>query len=229
MRDVPENKLKEYFQAELGQGGAADDGLSFSLIPDNVTAFTNYTERITSGSSKFPANIPLLTGTNTNEGAAVIPFNFSGYKTATEIPTNLKPIANGFGLNLQCTTLKENRMRSEAGARTFQYLYAGNFTNISPLPWLGAYHTAELPLIFGTHETEGPSTKFERKVSERMQDLYLRFASDPVHGLEKDGWPATQAQVGRSKLVKWAGNGKVEQIVGAKTLIDECTRNGFAV
>ncbi|KAF5234653.1 hypothetical protein FANTH_12005 [Fusarium anthophilum] len=229
MRGVPEHMLKEYLQAELGQGGAADDGLGFSLIPDNVTAFTNYTERITAGSSKFPANIPLLIGTNTNEGAAVIPFNFSGYKTATEIPANLKPIANGFGLNLQCTTLKENRMRSGAGARTFQYLYAGNFTNISPLPWLGAYHTAELPLIFGTHEIKGPSTKFERKVSERMQDLYLRFANDPVHGLEKDGWPAIQAQLGRSKLVKWAGNGKVEQIVGAKTLIDECTRNRFAV
>ncbi|KAF5623491.1 triacylglycerol lipase V [Fusarium sp. NRRL 25303] len=229
MRGVPEHKLKEYLQAEIGQGGAADDGLSFSLIPDNTTAFTNYTERITTGSSKFPATIPLLIGTNTNEGAAVIPYNFPGYETATEIPANLKPIANGFGLNLQCTTLKENRLRSEAGARTFQYLYAGNFTNVSPLPWLGAYHTAELPLIFGTHGIEGPSAKFERKVSERMQDLYLRFASDPVHGLEKDGWPAAQAQLDRSKLVKWAGNGKVEQIVSAKKLIDECTRNGFDV
>ncbi|KAF5569525.1 triacylglycerol lipase V precursor [Fusarium phyllophilum] len=229
MRGVPEHELKEYLQAELGQGGAADDGLGFSLIPDNVTAFTNYTEGITTGSSKFPANIPLLIGTNTNEGAAVIPYNFPGYETATEIPASLKPIANGFGLNLQCTALKENRLRSEAGARTFQFLYAGNFTNISPLPWLGAYHTAELPLIFGTRDIEGPSTKFERKVSERMQDLYLRFASDPVHGLERDGWPAAQAQLGRSKLLKWAGDGRVEQIIGAKTLVDECTRNGFAV
>ncbi|KAH7236714.1 Alpha/Beta hydrolase protein [Fusarium redolens] len=229
MRGVPEHKLKEYLQAELGQGGAADDGLGFSLIPDNVTAFTNYTERITTGSYNFPAKVPLLIGTNTNEGAAVIPYNFPGYETATEIPANLKPIADGFGLNLQCTTLKENRLRSEAGARTFQYLYAGNFTNISPLSWLGAYHTAELPLIFGTHDIEGPSTKFEQKVSERMQDLYLKFASDPAHGLEKDRWPAAQAQSGRSKLVKWAGNGKVEEIVDAKKLTDECTRKGFAV
>ncbi|KAF4958375.1 hypothetical protein FGADI_2541 [Fusarium gaditjirri] len=229
MRGVPEYKLKEYLQAEPGQGGAADDGLGFSLIADNVTAFTNYTERITSGSSKFPANVPLLIGTNTNEGAVVIPYNFPGYETATEIPANLKPVANGFGLNLQCTTLKENRLRSEAGARTFQYLYAGNFTNISPLPWLGAYHTAELPLIFGTHGIEGPSTKFENKVGERMQDLYLRFASDPVHGLERDGWPIAQTQWGRSKLVKWAENGKVEQIIDTKRLIDECTKNGFTV
>ncbi|PCD26448.1 hypothetical protein AU210_012875 [Fusarium oxysporum f. sp. radicis-cucumerinum] len=229
MKGVPEHKLKEYLQAELGQGGAADDGLGFSLIPDNVTAFANYTGRITAGSSKFPTNVPLLIGTNTNEGAAVIPYNFPGYETATEIPANLKPVANGFGLNLQCTTLKESRLRSEAGARTFQYLYAGNFTNVSPLPWLGAYHTAELPQIFGTHDIEGPSTKFERKVSERMQDLYLSFASDPVHGLERDGWSVARAQSGRSKLVRWAGNGKVEQIVDAKRLINECTRNGIAV
>ncbi|KAF4336107.1 triacylglycerol lipase V precursor [Fusarium beomiforme] len=229
MRQVPERKLKEYLQADPGRGGAADDGLGFSLIVDNATVFANYTERITPGSSKFPAEIPLLIGTNTNEGAAVIPYNFPGYETATEIPANLRPIADGFGLNLQCTTLKEIRLRSQAGAKTYQYLYAGNFTNISPLPWLGAYHTAELPLIFGTHDIEGPSTKFERRVSERMQNLYFRFASDPAHGLANAGWPAARAQSGRSKLVEWAGNGKVEQIVNAKRLIDECTKSGFAV
>ncbi|KAF9772109.1 hypothetical protein IL306_010226 [Fusarium sp. DS 682] len=229
MQKVPEHKLKEYLQADLGQGGAADDGLGFSLIVDNLTAFANYTERIAAGSPKFPADIPLLIGTNTNEGAAVIPYNFPGYETATEIPANLKPIANGFGLNLQCTTLKEIRLRSEAGATTYQYLYDGNFTNISPLPWLGAYHTAELPLIFGTHDIEGPSTKFEWSVSERMQDLYIEFANDPAHGLEKVEWPAVKAQSGRSELVKWAGNGKVEQIVDVKSLINECARNGFEV
>ncbi|KAF4454244.1 hypothetical protein F53441_3244 [Fusarium austroafricanum] len=229
MRKVPENKIKEYLQAGLGQGGAADDGLEFTLIPDNLTAFSNYTERIARGSSRYPADIPLLIGTNTNEGAAVIPYKFPGYQTATEIPSNLKPISNGFGLNLQCTTLKEIRLRSEAGAITYQYQYAGNFTNISPLPWMGAYHTAELPLIFGTYGIDGPSTEFERQVSERMQDLYVKFASDPARGLAKAGWPAANAQLGRSKLVKWAGNGKIEQIFEAKKLVDECVKNGFAV
>ncbi|KAM0245210.1 hypothetical protein ACHAP5_005605 [Fusarium lateritium] len=229
MRRVPEAKLKKYLQADIGQGGAADDGISFSLIPDNVTAFSNYSRRIGKDPSLYPVNIPILIGTNSDEGNAVIPYSFPGYETATEIPNNLEPIADGFALNLQCTTLKEARLRSEAGATTYQYLYAGNFTNISPPPWLGAYHTAELPLMFGTYGIEGPSTKFERSVSERMQDLYVKFASDPVHGLKDAGWPAAEAELGRSKLVKWAANGKVEQIVGVKEMVEECVENGFAV
>ncbi|KAM0336989.1 hypothetical protein ACHAPQ_003579 [Fusarium lateritium] len=229
MRKVPEDKLKKYLQADIGQGGAADDGISFSLIPDNVTAFANYSRRIGRDPSLYPVNIPILIGTNADEGNAVIPYSFPGYETATKIPKNLEPIADGFALNLQCTTLKEARLRSEAGATTYQYLYAGNFTNISPLPWLGAYHTAELPLIFGTYGIEGPSTKFERSVSERMQDLYVKFASDPVHGLKNAGWPAAQAEPGKSKLVKWAANGKVEQIASVKEMVGECVENGFAV
>ncbi|CAF3468566.1 hypothetical protein FGSG_03583 [Fusarium graminearum PH-1] len=229
MRHVPERNLKEYLQAEVGQGGAADDGLTVSVIADNITVFSNYTERISGNSAKYPANIPVLIGTNTNEGAAVVPYKFPGFETATELPDQLKPLADGFGLNLQCTTLKETRLRAEAGATTYQYLYAGNFTNISPLPWLGAYHTAELPLVFGTYETEGPSTKFERRMSERMQDLYLEFASDPSHGLEKSGWPRAESQPERSKLVKLAADNKVEQVFSAKKLVDECVQNGFAV
>ncbi|KAF4969075.1 hypothetical protein FSARC_3637 [Fusarium sarcochroum] len=229
MRQVPEYKLRKYLQADVGQRGAADDGLAFSLIADNVTAFANYTDRIKNDSSKYPVDIPLLIGTNADEGTAVIPYNFPGYETATEIPSNLTALAQGFALNLQCTTLKDIRLRSQAGAKTYQYLYAGNFTNVSPLPWLGAYHTAELPLIFGTYGIEGPSTRFERKVSERMQDLYLRFASDPAHGLDEAGWPAADARLDRSKIIEWAKDGKVEQTINAKNLVDECVKNGFAV
>ncbi|QPC70909.1 hypothetical protein HYE68_001661 [Fusarium pseudograminearum] len=199
MRHVPERNLKEYLQAEVGQGGAADDGLAVSVIADNIT------------------------------GAAVVPYKFPGFETAIELPNQLKPLADGFRLNLQCTTLKEIRLRAEAGATTYQYLYAGNFTNISPLPWLGAYHTAELPLVFGTYETEGPSTKFERIVSERMQDLYLKFTSDPMHGLEKSGWPRAESQLKRSKLVKLAADNKIEQVVSVRNLVDECAQNGFVV
>ncbi|RGP81036.1 hypothetical protein FLONG3_825 [Fusarium longipes] len=229
MRQVPERNLKEYLQAEIGKGGAADDGFSVSVIADNITVFSNYTKRFSRNSPKYPIDIPVLIGTNTDEGTAVVPYNFSGFETATMLPEKYKPIADGFRLNLQCTTLKETRLRVEAGAATYQYLYAGNFTNISPLPWLGAYHTAELPLVFGTYGIEGPSTKFERRVSERMQDLYLAFASDPTHGLEKLGWPKAESQFNRSKLVKLAADNKVEQVDGVEKLVDECIKNGFAI
>ncbi|KAM0431279.1 hypothetical protein ACHAPT_005249 [Fusarium lateritium] len=229
MRWVPESKIKAYLQADVGHGGAADDGLLFGTIADNVTIFANYTGRIQKGTSKYPARIPMLIGTNANEGAAVVPYDFEGSKTATELPSELARIAKGFALNLQCTTLEKVRLRSKAGATTYQYLYAGNFTNISPLPWLGAYHTAELPLVFGTYDSEGPPDAFQKRVSERMQDMYLRFAIDPAHGLEGAGWiPATE-ELERSRIVEWGANGKVEQVLSAKHLRDECIKNGYSV
>jgi carboxylesterase type B len=76
-----------------------------------------------------------------------------------------------------------------AGAETFRYYYTGNFSSIAPRPSEGSYHSSELPLIFGTSGiARGPSTTFEISVSEKTQDLYLAFASDPVNGL-KSQWP----------------------------------------
>lgn len=229
MRKVPAEKIKTYFQAEIGDGGAADDALVFGVVADNVTIFSNYTERIGTDGSKFPAHIPLLIGTNTDEGTAIVPYNFENSETATELPSELEKVAQGFALNLQCTTLREVRLRAEVGATTYQYLYAGNFTNISPLPWLGAYHTAELPLVFGTYGINGESTEFEHRVSRKMQDRYLEFATDSLRESKHTGWPTTMAESEKSKIVKWAADNKVEQVVGAKGLRDECVENGFMV
>lgn len=88
-------------------------------------------------------------------------------------------------------TLDFLRNRYAAGATTFRYYYAGNFSNIAPRSWEGAYHSAELPLIFGTHDiARGPSTDFEVALSHRMQDLWLAFMRDPKGGLPAQGWPA---------------------------------------
>lgn len=229
MRKVPESDIKKYLQSDIGDGGAVDDGLVFGTVVDNVTTFADYQERIGGDSSKFASDIPVLIGTNTNEGTAIVPYNFNGSETATELPPDLEKIAQGFGLNLQCTTLREVRLRAEAGATTYQYLYAGNFTNISPRPWLGAYHTAELPMVFGTYGTEGPSTSFEKSVSERMQDMYLEFISNPKDGLKKVGWPEAISEPEKSSVTKWAADRKVEQQVRAGSLRDECIKNGYSV
>ncbi len=74
---------------------------------------------------------------------------------------------------------------------TYQYLYNGNFSNISPRPWEGAYHSSELPLIFGTSGiAHSASTDLEVALSHLMQDLYLAFISDPWRGLPAHGWNA---------------------------------------
>ena len=103
---------------------------------------------------------------------------------------------------------------------TYRYYYAGNFSNLSPSPWVGAYHCAELPLIFGTHSNfRGESTPFEYAVSYRYQDLYLAFANDPINGLASRGWPAYEPN---GSVLKIGGDGLVTQLMDVKILQDLC-------
>lgn len=72
----------------------------------------------------------------------------------------------------------------------YRYLYAGNFTNISPDAFLGAYHEAELPLLFGTFEDfRGDATEQQRETSVAMQDSWLALAASGVMGMDAVGWP----------------------------------------
>lgn len=227
MRKVPTADLKKYIQAASGEGGAFDDNLTFGTLIDNTTIFANYSNRISSGTG-FAKQIPLLTGTNTNEGAAVVPYNFNGGETATILPADLQPIADGFNYGEQCYTIREVRLRHSVGAKTWQYSYAGNFSDISPRPWLGAYHISELPMVFGTFGAEGEATDFEGRVSKHMQDMYLAFAEDPNHGLERKGWPAARGKVGKREVMQW-GNGTVHQLVDVAKVREECIKRGYDV
>ncbi len=236
MRRVPAHRIRAYVQAKAGAGGPADSGAVFGTVVDNVTIFADYEARITArspgdGSAVFASGVPLLVGTNTNEGAAVVPYDFAGSAGATSLPPDLQGIADHFRLNLQCTTLREARLRAAAGvAPTYQYLYGGSFSDISPRPWLGAYHASELPLVFGTYGTYGPASDMERAVSENMQDLYLAFARDPHRGLEREaGWaPVAAERRGRTDVMQWAVGGKVAQLASADAMLDECAANNMS-
>ncbi|RAL61034.1 hypothetical protein DID88_010130 [Monilinia fructigena] len=64
-----------------------------------------------------------------------------------------------------------------------------NFPNISPPEYPGAYHAAELPLLFGTAaQYHGLSTEYEDDVSEKFQDLWVKFAKNTQDGLRDAGW-----------------------------------------
>jgi hypothetical protein len=115
------------------------------------------------------------------------------------------------------------RLRAAAGIPTYRYLYAGNFSNISPRPWMGAYHQAELPLLFGTHGNHrGPSTKYENLVSEAMQDAWQAFADNPQHGLMGQHWE--QFTPRRNVVRSFGDNGTVARngIGELKIYEDQC-------
>ncbi|KAJ5661364.1 chlorogenic acid esterase precursor [Penicillium longicatenatum] len=84
---------------------------------------------------------------------------------------------------ISCPVNKEVKNRNLGYLPTYRYQYTRNFSNVSPLPWFGAYHSLELPLLFGTHdEYRSRSTKFEWEVSYAMEALWLSFAEDPTQG-----------------------------------------------
>ncbi|KAL4726902.1 hypothetical protein ACLX1H_005796 [Fusarium chlamydosporum] len=151
--------------------------MSFVPVIDNRTVFSNYAERI-----KNVTKLPAIIGTNRDEGDLEDPPE----QTGDDRPNQVAP-DNTF----HCPAHYETTLRSSAGANTWRYMYSPNFTNIMP-GGEGAFHSAELPLIMGTHdEAREKSSKFEYEVSRYMQDFWLAFAQDPSSGLTGKGWNPT--------------------------------------
>ncbi|KAF4333754.1 chlorogenic acid esterase precursor [Fusarium beomiforme] len=147
--------------------------VSFVPMVDERTRFSDYTKRILS--PNIP-KMPSIIGTNRDE------WNYLGSQPA-EPPSRPPPdqvhTDNLFG----CPAHYETALRSETNAKTWRYMYSSNFTNIMP-GGEGAFHVAELPLIFGTHDiARTKSGPFEFKVSHAMQDYWLAFIQDPSAGL----------------------------------------------
>ncbi|KAL4800374.1 Alpha/Beta hydrolase protein [Aspergillus venezuelensis] len=165
--------------------------LSFTTIVDGATKFQNYTERAIVGKySKLPA----VVGTNYNEMASLIDWPGVAGPNLTDL--HVQTLGHQ-----QCPANYNSRLRFDTNSTTFRYLNNASFPNISPLPWEGAYHTSELPLLFGTFKQYGlgnstPSA-LEYATAARWQDFYVAFARDPVGGLPAAGWPA------------WTPNGSV--------------------
>ncbi|KAH7192829.1 Alpha/Beta hydrolase protein [Fusarium flagelliforme] len=190
-------------------------GVSFTPVGDNVTAFSNTTDRLARG---LVTRVPWIFGNNANEGAGFGAYNESGQSAAQ----------TAIGLNaIVCPVAAEVSARAKYGYPTYRYYYTGNFSNISPLPWIGATHSAELPLLFGTHyEYRGNSTEYEWQVAQGMQDLWLSFAQNPKKS-PADGkgftWPLYKP--GQKKMAVFAETGNKWFQLGAESLTErQCTK-----
>jgi acetylcholinesterase len=124
------------------------------------------------------------------------------------------PAIYGFNLNegeaFLCRQIEDLKMRTNGGLTSYFYQYRGNFTNIHPT--MGAFHSSELPLIFGTHGiANSPSTVFEKETSDKMQDLWLAFLKDPEKGVGQMGWRSYND--GAVEILGDSGAGKATQNV----------------
>ncbi|KAG4418509.1 hypothetical protein IFR04_008312 [Cadophora malorum] len=213
MRKVPADVIEDFVHAYEDSG--VSPSITFSPTVDEVIVFGNYTERAALGAI---STLPAMIGMTANEGMFLAPYlpNGSSQAIADQISYSY----------IWCPSIKTTYERLAANRTTHRFFYAGNFTNVSPKPWMGAYHSSELPMVFGTHDLNGESGDFEVAVSEAMQDAYLAFARDGGKGLEELNWEAYEMT--ERKVREYAITGVVDKMVALTEIEDECAALGLA-
>ncbi|CZT46053.1 related to triacylglycerol lipase V precursor [Rhynchosporium secalis] len=212
MRKVPAAVIEDFVQKYEDSG--VSPPMTFAPIVDERIVFGNYTERAAMG---ILSTLPAIIGMDANEGMFLAPYDPAGSNQ-----TIATQISYAY---FWCPATKSTYERLAANRTTYRYFYAGNFTNVSPNPWIGAYHSSELPLIFGTDGLNGESTTFEKEVSYVMQDAYLAFARDPVKGLEEVGWPVYESKGGLVR--EFAEGGIAAKMVPLTEIEDGCASIGL--
>ncbi|KAE8329705.1 alpha/beta-hydrolase [Aspergillus sergii] len=183
MRQVSWVQIEEYINRYQG-----NTSLAFTnYIPDEKYIYSDETARYKSGSV---AKGPAIRSTASREQA----------NTAENITME------GEG-EWVCTAYEDSVLRSSLGLDTYRYEWAGNFSNISPVPYLGAFHWSDLLMIFGTYMTDtGNISDLEVATSRTMQDFILAFLKDSSTVSSVVGWPKFDHTAANGGLILEFGN-----------------------
>lgn len=222
MRNVSSTEIEGFLKAYNDNG--TRPGVAFNPVIDEHTKFSNYTARTLARNFTLVVGLsdqvmsfadrwqPAIIGTNAEEGTSLVTWNPSGANVTAAEELTLSTFL--------CPAVTTTMSRYAVNATTYRYLYSGNFSNISPRPWEGAYHSSDLPMYFGTTDiVRGASTPFELAVSHRMQDIWVAFASESGHGLECMGW---QQFVPGGEAVEFAADDQVQQLISLAALDAMC-------
>jgi carboxylesterase type B len=181
MRTVPASAINDFLHGYYDASTLPT--VAFSPIIDNHTIYENYT-LLAQNQHLFP--LPALLGSNAQDGIAFIPY--SPFPSATDL--GLADYMTSFYFFCPAYLAARTRLVSYPKTPVYRYLYSGNFTDVSPKGWMGAYHGAELPMVFGTWDREGKSEGkgLERATSEAMQDVWVRFVGSAGRETGVEGW-----------------------------------------
>lgn len=182
-------------------------GLSFTPVVDNITNGPFFNDAFYQGSM---AEVPILIGTNADEGTvltSVMPppeqmlSGIFGNDTGSkELARSYYP-SNATMAELQsriltdysytCTTSAIAELIAHGHQSVWRYFYNASFPNNEPFRGAGAWHTSEIPLIFGTYRVDNETTASQVKLSDSMQSAWANFAKHPEDG---PGWPMVGSQ-----------------------------------
>ncbi|KAF2845552.1 alpha/beta-hydrolase [Plenodomus tracheiphilus IPT5] len=179
--------------------------LSFNPSPDGVTSFANYTDRQVRG---LFARLPTILSQVNNEGASLVPFIPAG-PNQTAVDAFTRNIAT-------CPGAQGALARKNFGVPVWRARYFGEWPNLNPFPWLHAYHSSDIPMIFGTSDLRGRDSPAEVDTSRYIQSAWGAFARDPEHGLN---WPTYDPNA--DTLIKLAFANNNQAVLGPGDEFDE--------
>jgi len=179
--------------------------ISPELVADNLTVFS---DTIARGAAGRFAHVPLLTGSNAQEGDIFIVAD--QLLNQGSVDPILTPILSDI-LTLTgftCPAGVAARNRVNAGVPTWRYQYQAIFPDISTRPDLRAFHSSEIPIVFGTFDAilVPPPTLVELALSRYVQGAWVAFARDPARGLLNYGWPRYNPNTSSLALLGNAAN-----------------------
>jgi carboxylesterase type B len=214
MRTVPVSEIVNFM------GKYEDNGtkpiMIFKPFADERIVFNNYTERALQGLISKP---PALISATTNEVSSLYDYpekDINAGLNQTDVDRHTLRL-------FVCPAVNATEVRSRNNLTTYRYQYAGNFSSNTPLWWMGAYHAAEVPLIFGTYNISGKATDYQRVVAETMQDYIFAFLADPANGLREKGWmPQNNGTRNGGNMMRFALREKIVQSINSMEVDGAC-------
>ena len=195
--------------------------LRFGPITDEKVVFADYKERYALGKV---TQAPMIYSSCSNDGSTL-----AGYDANHPENGPNQAMVDITTKRIMCGAAESSKLREEYSMTTYRYQYAGDWPNQNPLEWMGAYHSSDLVMLFGTHEhgTGLSSTPLETETSLRMQDFLLAFMNDPHNGPKELGWPAFEPMaIGGGTMIRFGANGKAVQNVSGSNVEGVCSGQG---
>ncbi|KAJ7271070.1 Carboxylesterase [Mycena rebaudengoi] len=194
---------------------------SFRPVSDGVTAFSNPLSRIRTG---LTARVPFIIGNMADDGSLsalgmmnlpqLLSTLFGGQVTADQV----RPLYPGLndsmiiseiftGRAFQCPAQLWSNAAVGAGvSNVFRYTYGAVFADLQKFPGAGAWHSSEIPEIFGTFNAIS-ATAPEVTLSQTMQTIVGNFVKNPIS--PAPNWPR-YVQGSGTNFAKLAYDGNVQ-------------------
>lgn len=176
MRKIDFTKVVNAKPSESGTAGILG---SWGPTVDDTVIFSDY-------ASRTPSNKPLLIGNNNYEaGLFKVDLALEGIIYGEDFwdDFNLQEFTCPAGIRANVSVAN--------AVPTWRYRYFGNFPNTNIATDSGAWHAAELVILFDTAPTDPAWTADEVSISNYMRGAWAAFAKDSAAGLSTygGGWP----------------------------------------